>query len=226
MNDQHNDPWSLVRATENLERRRFDPLIKSLSTLTEEKSRQLLSWTQDRNSDAFWRKVLIPDSLFELDWISELREALTSVEEDLLWDDIQSLIRRRQNETAQKFGFLIWSVHIGRRVGEAWRHRDAQFFQRHAGLWDALCTAQDAKARAPTHTARICRMARELRDKLDRDPTKKELRHEVAAQGMRISEKDWPKYFRKCHLTFLPAAKSGRPKQRNHRIRPEDGSDG
>ena len=221
------ESWSKVHAIEQAERRRFDPLIKRFAVLSDERLQSILSSIQQRNDSKPWMKVLIPDLLFELAWVSDLRKAEGSAEEDYLWEDIKRLIAQRQPELGETFRFALWTLYVGRKVGEAWFRRDGKFFERHADLWRALCeTSGETKSRAPTNTARICGIAIALYDELKRNPTKKELREQVAARGLIIGAKDWPKYLRKCCLAFLPQSRSGRPKQRKYPDMPDRQSDG
>lgn len=171
--------------------------------------------------------VIIGDLLFELAWISDLSRTEETPEESWLWDDVKRLVDRRAKESGERFKFPLWTIYIGRRVAEAWMRRDAEFFARHAALWRELCERNDSvRVQFPTNVARICAAAIALRGRLKHDPTKKELREEIAKLGLRVNDKDWPKYLRKCCLTFLPHARAGRPKNRNSRPAQRRKSDG
>jgi hypothetical protein len=210
------DLWSQVAAKEADERRQFDPLLRSFAILADEHLEQTLSIVDRRDSEDQRRKLLIQDMLFELAWRTDFRRTEEPIEESHFWDELRAFIRRHEENEGITFQFPVWTIHLGRKIANAWMCRDDEFFARHADLWRELCqTEGKAEGRVPTHVARICGVALALQTRLKCDPTKKQLRDEVAKLGLRISEKDWPKYLRKCALTFLPQAKSGRPRSRN-----------
>lgn len=219
------DPWARVHAIEFEQRRQFDPLARRLIALGEEKMQSLLEIVEGTVS-ASSANVIIGDLLFELAWISDLSKTEETPEESWLWDDVKRLVDRRAKESGESFRFPLWTIYVGRRVAEAWMHRDAEFFARHADLWRNLCNKNHSLAiQFPTNAARICAVAIALRDRFSRNPTKKELREEVAMVGLRINDKDWPKYLRKCCLTFLPHARAGRPNRNSRPAQPRK-SDG
>lgn len=207
------DQWMRVHSVEYLEQRRFDPLAKTFGALNEEYHASLLKWIQRDADREPLHRTLIHELLFELAWRSDFRRTSEPFAESMLWDDLRGFIQRERNRTGGNFDFPLWVVHVGRMLAAAWMRRDWEFFVRHASLWRALCETKDKEMHRPaTHIAAICRCAIALHTQLGHDPTKKEVRDEVARRELHISEKDWPKYFRKCFLTFLPQAKGGRPK--------------
>jgi hypothetical protein len=206
------DSWDQVRVTEANERRQFDPLMKNFAVLADEAMERLLSGVERRDDVSHEKKVLIHELLYELAWRSVLQCTTEPIGDMHLWDDVKALIRRSEEEQGETFQFALWTLYVGGRIANAWMLRDEEFFARHADLWRSLCqTDRTAEHRAPTNVGRICTVAIALRARLGRDPTKKQVRDEVAKLGLRISEKDWPKYLRKCGLAFLPQARSGRP---------------
>jgi hypothetical protein len=206
------DSWDQVRVTEANQRRQFDPLMKNFAVLADEAMERLLSSVERRDAVSQEKKVLIHELLYELAWRSVLQRTTEPIGDMYLWDEVKAFIRRSAEEQGETFQFALWTLYVGGRIADAWMLRDEEFFARHADLWRSLCqTDHTAENRAPTNVARICSVAIALRGRLGRDPTKKQLRDEVAKLGLRISEKDWPKYLRKCGLTFLPQARSGRP---------------
>jgi hypothetical protein len=207
------DPWSRVHSIEHSEQRRFAPLTKTLGDLNDENLASVLKSIERDGKLEPLKKVLIPDLLFELAWISDFRRTSEPYSESVFWDDLRCFIQRERNRTGEPFRFPSWAIHVGRMIAEAWMRRDGEFFLRHANLWRELCEIKHGgRHPAATNVAAICRSAIALHYQHKRNPTKKEVRDEVAKGGLRIGEKDWPKYFRKCGLTFLPQAKAGRPR--------------
>jgi hypothetical protein len=203
--------WSNVTQRLRHEIQKFDEVLKHLRVLDDEGRNSLLAFIE-RQDIAYTQKVWIADLLFELEWRLRDNIGYESYEESVAWDEMRSQLVQSEKESEQDLKFVGWAAHVGRMIGRAWLRRDRDFFARHAPLWRALC-AEKRLPSGQTNAARICAAAIQLRERLKKDPTKKQLREQIAIQGLRISDKDWPKYLRKCGLTFLPHARSGRRPQ-------------
>jgi hypothetical protein len=162
---------------------------------------------------SLWAEVEASNEIAELVWLWEGKN-LGRVE-DKLWDDIRDLVRMVERVTQRSIGFVWWKLSWGTLLERAWAKKDAAFFERHAAMWRAACEGRGTEIIEPhsgaTNIFAIQECAWKLRETLNRNPTKREVRVAVNVRGLRISEKDWPKYWKRCGLTFLPSAQSGRP---------------
>lgn len=158
-------------------------------------------------------EIFADEAISELGW----RWNKINVFEDWrLWEAIKEFIARMEKQSGRRFGFTVWKLWMASLCARAWMNRDAEFLARHAETWRALCHSEGARLPRPTETEvsrkyRVQEIAWTLRGRLERSPTKKEVREEATAKGIIMEKGDWAKKWKPYLLDFLSAERGGRP---------------